>query len=264
VKATVFLGGGRITAALLAGLRLAKHRQPILVYDRHPPKLRQLRKLYGAGIEQDLHRAVAQARLLIIAVRPSSVADLLREVGKLDRPLAAVSLAAGVPLAKLRPPLGPLVRWARAMPSPLCRGRKGLTALTFDRHFPASARRQIERLFAEVGVILEIPERQMDAFTVAYSPSHGYHALAALAAAAEKLGLDRPTAMTAAIHALADAIVACREGQVLLPALLHEAATPGGTAAAVMDAMDRHGYRRAVDQGLIAGLKRARENAKET
>jgi len=102
----------------------------------------------------------------------------------------------------------------------------------------------------------------MDAFTVTYSASHGYHALAALAAAGQKLGLDRPMAMTAAAHALADAIVACREGKVPLSALLHEAATPGGTAAAVMDGMDRHGYQRAISQGLVAGLKRARKNAK--
>ena len=263
MKATVFLGGGRITGALLAGLRLAKYRQPILVYDRHPPKLRRLKKLYGVGIEQDLHRALAQARLLIIAVRPSSVAALLREVGYVDRPLAAVSLAAGVPLANLRAQLGPSVQWARAMPSPLCRSRRGLTALTFARHFPAAARREVKHLFAAVGLTLEIPEGQMDAFTVTYSPSHGYHALAALAAAGEKLGLDHPTAMTAASHALADAIAACREGQVSLAALLHEAATPGGTAAAVMEAMDRHGYRRAVNNGLAAGLKRARKNARQ-
>ncbi len=264
MKATVFLGGGRITAALLAGLHLAKYRQPILVYDRHPSKLRQLKKLYGVSTEQDLHRAVAQARLLIIAVRPSSVADLLREVGDLGRPLAAVSLAAGVPLANLRAQLDPSVGWARAMPSPLCRTRRGLTALSFDRHFPVAARRETKQLFAEVGLILEIPERQMDAFTVTYSPSHGYHALAALARAGEKLGLDRPTAMTASAHALADAIAACLEGRVSLSALLHEAATPGGTAAAVMDAMDRHGYRRAICQGLAAGLKRARKNAKQS
>lgn len=150
------------------------------------------------------------------------------------------------------------------MPSPLCRSRRGLTALTFDRRFPPAARREIQELFAEVGRTLEIPEEQMDAFTVTYSASHGYHALATLAAAAEKLGLDRTTAMTAAAHALADAIAACAEGRVSLATLLHEAATPGGTAAAVLEAMDRHGYKRAVNKGLAAGLKRARKNAKRS
>ena len=42
-NAIVFLGGGRITGALLAGLRLAGYGRPIVVHDRHARKLRQLR-----------------------------------------------------------------------------------------------------------------------------------------------------------------------------------------------------------------------------
>jgi NADP oxidoreductase coenzyme F420-dependent len=84
MKATVFLGGGRITAALLAGLHGARDSRPVLVYDRHPEKLRRLRRHYGVAIEPDLQRAIAQARLVIIAVRPSSVADLLRNIGNLE------------------------------------------------------------------------------------------------------------------------------------------------------------------------------------
>jgi pyrroline-5-carboxylate reductase len=261
VKATVFLGGGRITAALLVGLRLARHHKPILVYDHRPETLRRLKRLYGVTIEVDLHRAVAQAHLLIIAVRPSSVADLLREIGKLDRPLAAVSLAAGIPLSKLRERLGPHVRWARAMPSPLCRSRRGLTALAFGQSFPAAARSEVKNLFAKVGPILEIREDKLDVFTVTYSPSHGYHALATLARAAERVGLNQKTALTAAAHALADAILTWHEGNLSLAAMLHEAATPGGTAAAVMEAMDRAGYQGVVTRGLAAGLKQARKNA---
>ena len=47
MKAIVFLGGGRITSALVAGLRLAKYDKPIIVHDRNPGKLRQLKKQYG-------------------------------------------------------------------------------------------------------------------------------------------------------------------------------------------------------------------------
>ena len=70
MKATVFLGGGRITGALLAGLRLAGYDQPIVVHDRHARKLQQLKRQYGVAVEPDLHRAVESAHLLIIAVRP--------------------------------------------------------------------------------------------------------------------------------------------------------------------------------------------------
>jgi len=262
VNATVFLGGGRITAALIAGLRLAKYDKPIIVHDRHPGKLRQLKKQYGVAVEPDLRRAVEQAGLLIIAVRLDSVSDLLQEVGKINRPLSAISLTAGVPLSKLRARLEAPVRWARAMPSPVCRTGRGLTALTFDRPFSRTARREVRGLFEKVGTVLEIPESKFDAFTVTYSSSHGYHALAALAASARRLGLNRRTALTAAAHALADGILSWRESKIPLDRLLHEAATPGGIAAAVMNAMDSSGYERIIQQGLRAGMARARKNAK--
>jgi pyrroline-5-carboxylate reductase len=262
MKATVFLGGGRITGALLAGLRLAKYRGRVVVYDRHPEKLRQLEKLYGVTSERSLQRAIAQARILVIAVRPASVSGLLQEIGAVNRPLIAVSLAAGVPLSVLQTRLGSPLRWARAMPSPVCRSGRGLTALTFARNFPAAARREVRSLFARVGPVLEIPERKFDAFTVTYSCSHGYHALSTLAAAAEELGLDRKTALAAAAHALADGIAAWRDGSISLQALLQEAATPGGIATTVMKSMNRAGYKKVVERGLAAGLLRARKSVK--
>jgi pyrroline-5-carboxylate reductase len=261
MKTIVFLGGGRITGALLAGLRLAKYRSPIVVYDRHREKLRQLKKLYGVSTEPSLAAAVARAHLLMIAVRPRSVGGLLREIAVVDRPLMAVSLAAGVPLANLQKGLGAPVRWARAMPSPVCRSGRGLTALTFARDFPVGGRREVRKLFALVGSVLEIPDKKFDLFTVTFSCSHGYHALATRAAAARNLGLDRKTALVAAAHSLADGITAWRDGKIPLDDLLHEAATPGGTAAAVMEAMDRAGYGKAVARGLAGGLARARKNA---
>jgi pyrroline-5-carboxylate reductase len=260
-NAIVFLGGGRITGALLAGLRLANNNQPIVVHDRHPQKLRQLKAQYGVKVEPSLHRAVEQAHLLIVAVRPDSVREVLHQIGQ-AQPTIAVSLAAGVPLKNLRTWMGPPVRWVRAMPSPVARSGRGLTALTFDRDVSTANRREVHNFFSRVGQVLEIPESKFDAFTVTYSSSHGYHALAALAGAAEKLGLDRKTALAAAAHALADGILAWRESNTSLDALLHEAATPGGISAATLANMDKSGYKRVVEQGLRAGVNRAKKNAK--
>jgi pyrroline-5-carboxylate reductase len=260
-KATVFLGGGRITSALIAGLRLANYDKPIIVHDRHPAKLRQLKNQYRINVEPNLQQAVDQAELLIIAVRPDSVSELLGQIAP-NVPLTVVSLAAGVPIAKLRARLGPPVRWARAMPSPVSRIGRGLTALTFDHNFPRNMKVEIRKLFEQVGSILEIPDSQFDAFTVTFSPSHSYHALAALATAGERMGLNRKNALTAAAHALADGILSWREGEEPLDKLIQEAATPGGTAAATMRAMDSSGYMRIIAKGLRAGRARARNNAK--
>jgi pyrroline-5-carboxylate reductase len=264
MKATVFLGGGRITGALCAGLRLAGDNRKIVVYDRHPEKLQALRRESRIQIASDLKSAVANAGLLIIAVRPGSVREMLREVEACGAapPTLCVSLAAGIPFRNLRKWLGGGVRWVRAMPSPVCRIGRGLTPVSFDRGVAKNDRARIRKLFALVGPVIDLPESQMDAITATHSPTHGYHALANLAEAAHRAGLNRKAALIAAAHALSDGISYWRESGLELDELLHEAATPGGIAAATMAAMDQADYAGVVGKGLSAGIAQARRNAK--
>ena len=71
-------------------------------------------------------------------------------------------------------------------------------------------------------------------------------------------------ARVAAAHALGDAIIAWRDAREPLDALLGEAATPGGIAATVMNSMDGEGYQEIIRRALMAGVARARQNAKAT
>lgn len=258
----VFLGGGRITSALCAGLRLAGDRREIVVYDRNPEKLRALRRESRIRVARDLKSALGDGSIAVLAVRPASVAEILAEASACGVvPELSVSLAAGVPLRNLRSWL-PKARWVRAMPSPACRIARGLTSLCFDRQIERQDRARVRELFECVGQIVEIPENQFDSFTATFSSSHGYHALATLAEQSRRAGLDRKTALIAAAHALCDGISYWRQSGSTLDELLHEAATPGGTAAATMAAMDRAGYARVLAKGLKAGIAQARRNAK--
>ena len=169
MKATVFLGGGRITSALVAGLRLAGYRGEIVVYDRNPEKLGALRREVQVETARDLKAAMLKAHMLIAAVRPGSVAGILDEIAAcgVASPRLCISLAAGIPLKNLRARFRPAVHWVRAMPSPVCRVGRGLTALSFDRSVTKSERSQVRKFFEQVGSVVQISEKQFDAFTAA-------------------------------------------------------------------------------------------------
>jgi pyrroline-5-carboxylate reductase len=260
--AVMFVGGGRITSALIAGLRLKRFRRKIVVYDRNATKLLALKKEFRVEIVHNLANALDPTAMMIVAVRPGSVAGLLNEIAETAvLPKLCISLAAGIPLRVLRGKMNK-ARWARAMPSPVCRVGRGLTAITFDKTLTEADRKRVANFFRLVGQVVEIPERTFDVFTATYSSSHGYHALANLASAARGMGLDYKTALMAAAHALADGIQYWRESALTLDALLHEAATPGGTAAASVAAMDRAGYGTVVAKGIRAGVDRAKRNAR--
>src|SRR5258708_4162117 len=79
-SATVFLGGGRSTSAMTAGLRLAGYRERVVVYDRHAEKLRTLRRESQVEVARDLKSALLRAETMIVAVRPDSVAEILDEI----------------------------------------------------------------------------------------------------------------------------------------------------------------------------------------
>lgn len=262
MKPIVFLGAGRITSALVEGLRGSGYRRQLVVHDRNPAKMTALQRKFGAAAERDLHRAVRKAGVVVVAVRPADVRPLLKSMGDAAGPAIGVCLAAGIPLRKLRGSLASALMWARAMPSPVCRSGRGLTAVSFDARMPARSRQIVRSLFARVGEVLEVPERQFDAFTAAYSSSHGYHALSVLAEAAVKLGLNRKAALLAAAHALEGGIRHWRESQKTLASLIHEAATPGGIAATVMQTADQAGYARIIEKALRAGWKRAQANSR--
>ena len=261
MSATVFLGGGRITSALVAGLRRSGFRGRIVVHDRHPEKLRQLRQHYAVHTEPSVRRAVAQAGLILVAVRPTDVLPMLAAIGPSPKGALAVSLAAGVPLRALRRATAADALCARAMPSPACRYGRGLTALAFARGVPREKRHRVRRFFERTGAVIEIPEREFDAFTVVYSTSQGYHALAARIRAARRIGLSARTAFLAAAHGLAEGVRAVAEARASLKELLAEAATPGGIAAEVLRTLRAGGYERLVERAYRAGLAHARRAA---
>jgi pyrroline-5-carboxylate reductase len=257
-----FLGGGRITSAILEGLHLGDFHPRIVVHDRNPEKLRYLRRNLGARTV-DFAPSLLQTDLLVLAIRPQSAAQALKSLAPIEHHLAALSLCAGISLGRLETLLPYPVRWARAMPSPACASGHGLTAIALSSHFPARANNLIWRMFGAIGEIIFVPERELDAFTIAFSPTHGQHALATLAEAAQMLGLNRDLALLAAAHALGDSISDWRARNAPpIAGLLHDAATPGGIAAEVIKSMKRAGYQRMMTNGLKAGMKRVRELSK--
>ena len=261
MSATVFLGGGRITSALIAGLRLAGYDRPLVVHDRNPHKLRDLKRRYG------------------VECRPGSTRPWLRQTGSssLCGPIlfarcwvncrtfhshrSALALRPGS--HSHRSNVWPLPCVGRGRCQARCAAVATDSLASFsNRHFHSDNGERSNSSSARPGTVVEVPENQFDVFTVTYSSSHGYHALAALARAAQDLGLDRNIAMTAAAHALADGIQYFRDSKSSLPELLQEATTPGGIAGTVMATMESGGYGKTVKRGLQAGLARARKNSR--
>lgn len=110
--------------------------------------------------------AVAAARIVLVGVKPAMVTDLLREIRPVLRPDAiVVSLAAGVTLATFAEVLGDDVSVIRSMPNTPATVGRAVTGLAAGAAASEDDMLLVRRLFETVGVVIEVPEDQIDALS---------------------------------------------------------------------------------------------------
>ncbi|AXL11330.1 pyrroline-5-carboxylate reductase [Microbacterium foliorum] len=141
--------------------------------------------------------AVADARIVLVGVKPAMVPDLLREIAPhLADDAIVVSLAAGVTLQTFADNLGAEVRVIRSMPNTPSTVGKGVTGVAAGAAATADDLALVHRLFATVGAVVEVPESQIDALsTISGSgPAYVYLLIEELTKAAVGLGFSEADA----------------------------------------------------------------------
>src|SRR3989442_5157465 len=132
VKITI-IGGGNMGEALLAGFLADGVTTPagLWVTDVASDRLAALRQRYGVRTGNDNAAAAAWADVIVLAVKPQAmdaVLDGLKDRLS-ERPLI-VSVAAGVPLSRITPPLGGARQPVRGVANTPRLSRAGASALS--------------------------------------------------------------------------------------------------------------------------------------
>jgi pyrroline-5-carboxylate reductase len=196
--------------------------------------------------------------LWIIAVKPGDVDAALapRDIGSSD---IIVSVAAGVPLRRLRDGVPPGARVVRSMPNTPALVGHGITGV-----FGADdeAVELAVELFGAVGEVVKLKdESHFDAVTAVSGsgPAYMFLAIEALADGGVLMGLDRDTATSLAIHTVLGSAALADAEDVHVAALKDRVASPAGTTIAGLEALEKNGFRAALIEAVRAAAERSRE-----
>ena len=173
-----------------------------------------------------------------------------------------ISVLAGVTVARLQH-LFPRRRIVRAVPNTPCLVRAGLTGLAWGEGVLPDQQAWVQRLFSQVGEVLELPELQLDAFLALTSSGPAFVALVAEAMAdgAVAAGLPRQQAHYLAQRTLAGTAALLQEQQLHPAQLKDMVSSPGGTTIAGIRALEAGGLRAALMEAVLAAAERSRELA---
>jgi pyrroline-5-carboxylate reductase len=231
------LGGILLRAYLKQGLFKAKN---VTATVKHGEKAAALAKELGVLVTNDNRKAVQDADIILLGVKPQVVAEVLKEIApEVGAEAVVISVAASVPTSYLEQHLSAAsgaknrnekVAVLRAMPNTPAAVGCGMTGICRGAHAGAEHLEMARAMFDAVGRTVAVDEKNMDAVTglSASGPAFAYIILESLAEAGVKVGLPRDVATLLAAQTMkGSASVVLETGDH--PALLKDAVTtPAG------------------------------------
>ena len=263
------IGTGNMGSAILRGIVDAAYVKSaqIIAYDVSSRRLRELQDdIPGVMIAQDCLEVAEKADLIILAVKPIYMKEVIDEIrAELDGK-AVLSIAAGWTVGMLEDALqGTGATYLRVMPNTPALVGEGMTAICDNTTFTQENFNYARGIFDAVGKTKVLPERLFDGVVAvsSSSPAYVYIMIEAMADAAVREGIPRTYAYEmAAQSVLGSALMVLSSGTH--PAALKDAfCSPGGTAIEAVKVLEKDGFRAAIMDAMDACARKSHEMSRD-
>lgn len=265
--ALAFIGGGNMARSLIGGLaRRGVDTRSIRVAEPVAALREALVADFGVQAFEHGAEAAAGAGLWLLAVKPQmmrAACEPLAGVAQAQRPLV-VSIAAGIPVARLQEWLGGGLPVVRCMPNTPALLGAGVTGLYAGAEVDADGRRRAEELLASAGATVWVGEETLvDAVTAVSGsgPAYAFLLAEAMEAAAVAEGLPAADARTLVVHTLLGAGRMLAEAGEAPAELRRRVTSPGGTTQAALETFQAGGFEALVARAVHAARERGAELA---
>ena len=266
-KTIAVIGAGHMAGALIGGMVRGKlvPAKSIIATRRSADSLAELQKKWGVRTSVDNRKAVADADVVMLAVKPQMARKVMDELaGAVRKDQLVISVMAGVTTAAISRALRCEAPVVRAMPNTPCLVDAGATAIAAGAHAGERDLALAESIFAAVGLVVTLPESALDAVTglSGSGPVYIYMAIEAMIDGGVKMGIPRAVAAKLAAQTVFGAAKLVLETGRHPAVLKDEVTTPGGTAINAIHVLESRGLRSLLIDGIEAATKRSAELSK--
>jgi len=258
-----FVGGGTMAEALIRGLLskgLATGSQ-ITVSDPLQERRAHLSEQLGIRTCCSNVEAVAGAELVVLAIKPQALGEVLEELAdRIDSSALLLTIVAGAKIDTIRSALG-TGAIVRIMPNTPGQIGEGISVWTATGQVSLPQMEQAREIIRALGEQVHVEDEEYLDMATALSgsgPAYVFYFAEALIDAAVHLGFSRAVARKLVLQTVrGSAAFAQKTG--LHPAVLRNMVTsPGGTTAAGLYQLDKGGLRAAVSRAVWAAYQKAR------
>ena len=263
--ATAIIGGGNMARSLIGGLaRRGADTRRFRVAEPVATLRDALAADFGVQVFERGEDAVAGAGLWLLAVKPQmmrAACEPLAPAAQAGRPLV-VSIAAGIPVARLQQWLGGGLPIVRCMPNTPALLGAGVTGLYAGEGVDASQRLRADELMSSAGATVWVDgEPLIDAVTAVSGsgPAYVFLLAEAMEDAAKGQGLSDDAARKLVLQTILGAARMLTESGEAPAELRRRVTSPGGTTHAAVETFETGGLRELVDRAMGNAAERGRQ-----
>jgi len=259
-----FLGAGKMASALAKGFVASKivSAKQIIASDVMEPARAAFAKDVGASVTDSNLDVVRTANVLVLAVKPDQVANVLHEIQPaFTEKHLLISIAAGVTLSKLEGALPLKARVIRVMPNTPALVGAGAAGYALGSHADADDGETAQKLLSAVGVAFAVKESLLDAVTglSGSGPAYVFQIIEALSDGGVAAGLPRDVSTRLAAQTLLGSAKMVLETGMHPGALKDMVTSPGGTTIEGLHELEKG----ALSGTLINAVRAAAEKSKK-
>lgn len=251
------IGAGNMGRAIASRVN-----KKILVSDIDPSKL-DFRKNRQILIARDNIDLTKRSKVIILAVKPQDIIEVLKEIWPYIKGKLIISIAAGVETRSIEKILKG-ARVIRVMPNMPALVGKGISAITRGRFAGKKDMDAARRIFVNVGEIVEVKEGLMDAVTALSGSGPAYYFLFTdiLKRAGQAIGLEEGLAEKLAVATFIGAANTAEAAGIPMQDFIKKVASKGGTTEAALRTFKQKGLERIVKQAVSSASKMSRALSK--
>lgn len=252
------VGGGRMGEALVRGLLAAGWGAPRLAVVEVSVERRK--ELAESQPDVAVLEEVPAATAAVVAVKPGDVESAVRALAAAGT-ARLLSIAAGVPTARIEGWAGAGVAVVRAMPNTPALVGAGASAVAAGASAGPEDEEWAAGILSATGRVVRLPERLLDAVTglSGSGPAYVFLVAEALIDAGVAAGLPRDASTALTIQTLVGAARLLDESGQGPEALRAAVTSPGGTTAAGLRVLESRAVRAAFIDAVAAATDRSRE-----
>lgn len=258
-KKIAIIGGGNLGTAIAEGLLKSKFSKvnEIVVTKRNTATLKAL-KDKGVEVSDDNSAAVKKSDIIILAVKPWQVADVLGGVKKeLNAKKTLISVVTGSMINDMEEVIGKKIPVFRAMPNTAIAIQQSMTCIC-NQNASAAGVKYVNDLFSTLGKVVTIDEKLMDAATIlgACGTAYALRYIRASIQGGIEIGFDATTASLIAAQTVKGAAELLLQKGSHPEQEIDKVTTPKGCTIAGLNEMEHRGFSSSLIRGVVVSYNK--------